>query len=638
MRRRRDDALSALVPPLLLAAPGIVAVAALFARLVRWGPRVGAAWALAATLPWLLALAPMWLVAVVARDALHVHVLLMLCIGTAVSLLGRSARNGAGWCIAASIAVALMLAEGWAYRTTFAPLNTSRLDADRLMAVVRGAQAIGPFEHPGVPVVRAYQRLEDTQGLSVGLEIRAVDGQRPETWYTRHTTLSVGADGVDTLAGAGADARAWRVWTPPAAIGGRTLLLRGEWRVTAWSESGCGPVAILVDERPWLGACASSPGQRGVWEPFEVAFQVPTGSARDRVRVHVGHPEGAAFDLAVRALALSVVAEPGLPDVPVRGVVPAEVAVQVTVGSDAPITVTGVVPDATWQRLDAVVERHVEVDAALLVMLRAPGALRYEVRGVDVVGAAGPRPRPARTQAWFGHPNVAGHTLVAIAVMVTAGTAMGPWSIPVMTLAVLGTALTGSRSAFAVLVVVGFASLAMTLLTRRRSAAAVRVGLVGVAVVVALGVIVALAVELRSVDAGADADAVSRVAIWRAGVAAIGERPWRGWGSEGAPGALSEALAQVEAGVRRVDHAHNLWLELGLRFGLPGILAAIWWSAALVRLAVRVGPMASLAVVLVLALNLIDVTLWVTYVWLPVVALLQPAGEPSVASSRARSR
>jgi len=79
----------------------------------------------------------------------------------------------------------------------------------------------------------------------------------------------------------------------------------------------------------------------------------------------------------------------------------------------------------------------------------------------------------------------------------------------------------------------------------------------------------------------------ARLTIWRTSLSLIGQRPFLGYG----PGTFTLAFARIyppelvyyQGRETMVDHAHNLWLNLGVESGIPGILAmlalnlSVWW-------------------------------------------------------------
>jgi O-antigen ligase len=96
------------------------------------------------------------------------------------------------------------------------------------------------------------------------------------------------------------------------------------------------------------------------------------------------------------------------------------------------------------------------------------------------------------------------------------------------------------------------------------------------AVVVAVVAVAALGVGDRVLNAGGGT-AAGRVDTWAVAVRAIGERPWTGWGPDGAAAGLQRHIDDryEQSHTRRLlpDRAHSLPLDIGLSFGLVGLAA-----------------------------------------------------------------
>lgn len=133
----------------------------------------------------------------------------------------------------------------------------------------------------------------------------------------------------------------------------------------------------------------------------------------------------------------------------------------------------------------------------------------------------------------------------------------------------LGIAISQSRSALVAIVLVA----ALWFVTRGRTATRLRRR--DVAVAVALGVMLHFGLPwiedrlyLSATEVRATFEAGPREAIWRHFIAAIGERPWLGYGFGQGVMALSEVATQV-APSRNTIYAHNVLLDLATWYGVP---------------------------------------------------------------------
>jgi len=214
--------------------------------------------------------------------------------------------------------------------------------------------------------------------------------------------------------------------------------------------------------------------------------------------------------------------------------------------------------------------------AALRTTVRVQGPGRVELRDLRLRAEPGatiaPRPRLPRPRLWYGGPNLVGHTL-ALGGLMTAAAA--PALVPAgatLLLAGAGVALTGSRTAAAVFVLC--AALALLVRARPRT----RWLLIAAFALAA----VAASALLEPSDLGRlgawswdDRNVQSRGIEMRDALQALAAEPARGVGEGNLP-----------------SFAHNMWLQLGGEFGVPGLVAALWWSLAVLAIGWRSGALA----------------------------------------------
>jgi len=232
-----------------------------------------------------------------------------------------------------------------------------------------------------------------------------------------------------------------------------------------------------------------------------------------------------------------------------------------------------------WQEPSLVVPREGEsvvlsldgVDlpapGVLALVLEVPAGEVVEVRSVWLADAAGRRlpaiAALARPRLWYGGPNLVGHVLAATAVMgaATAGRVRGAGAL--LALGGAAIAMTGSRTALVAALLGGAWVLASFLPQRRRRW-------------VALGVVV-----LAALAVGPVAGWLGRAGVWR-----LDDRNvvWR-------LGQMQDAwetmLAAPWTGGPLAESAHNFWLQLGGSYGLPGLIAAAWFTLGILWLARR---------------------------------------------------
>jgi O-antigen ligase len=225
---------------------------------------------------------------------------------------------------------------------------------------------------------------------------------------------------------------------------------------------------------------------------------------------------------------------------------------------------------------------------------------------------------PERVQLWYGHPNLAGHALVALAGAVVATAPLGvAWASAVVALPAI--VVTGSRAAllaFAVLVAALVVRSSRSWPIRRRWGLAL---VLGALAVLAVAVVEPNAATLQALNRTTD-NAIPRTEIWGFAIETARARPWTGI----APATFAEAWRDAHPGdARRAPaHAHDLWLDLAVRYGVAGLFVAVGWTGSLVVVAARWAPKALVAVVPILVLQVFDTTLPIGWVLLPAVVAI----------------
>lgn len=270
----------------------------------------------------------------------------------------------------------------------------------------------------------------------------------------------------------------------------------------------------------------------------------------------------------------------------------------------------------------------VSPSGSVRVLLRAEPGTEVQVRGVGIVGIEGhagtPVAVPQRSSLWFDHPNLAAHALSGTS-LVVASLATSPLSLgAAAAVGLFGVSATGSRTGFIVLAVVCIALLFLRFDRRfgwRWIGIAVLVG----AVLAALVVQGPLASRLSLLGAG-DGNQVSRSEIW--------EFAWREmladpWGNDSATFPEAWSSAHIDDQRPTPAHAHNLWLQFGAEFGLPGLAFSLTLVVCLVLLsAPRRNPAITLGVLGILALQVTDYTLTYYPLGISLILLIGP-GTPN---------
>jgi hypothetical protein len=563
---------------------------------------------LRAAVAWAFVLAPLLVVSI--GDPFAWQVVAVWMTATGIAAWPARSVSGPAWLLVLATLATLMVYEQVANARTFAPADDLTSNASRLIAPFTGLQRLPADSRPGQPWYRSWEvSAVPDAAVHLDLEVRAVEWQGTVGWYLRDVTVTPLGDGGERFTPSAPEGRAWRVWSDGVPLGGRTFRLSGEWHLPS-EGSDCGPLSLRVDVRPWLRACPLAEAEHGAYRPFVVEWQVPLGVVDQRMRWHVGG-EGSWQSVTLRGMVVEEVIAGEV--VPLRGMVPADVTLEVRVSdgaNGATVASTGVNLQEAWSTLRVSVPLAAGATGTMLATVRAPAGTPIELRSLSVRADDGVRVRalrrPERSRAWYGDPNIAAHAIIGLMFAGMARARRGRGLVAVLVIGLLALALTGSRSGFLLGLAGGVFALAGG--EHRRLPRALLLALVLAAVAGA-----ALALDARVAAVHQDGNAVARVDIWSAAVRSISEQPWSGWGTGRSSGALRKWLPDPEA---VVAHAHNFWLEMGVRFGGPGIVASIWVAVVLVVWAWRVGRWRVVVPTLcILATNLVDASLLTTYVW-----------------------
>ena len=240
------------------------------------------------------------------------------------------------------------------------------------------------------------------------------------------------------------------------------------------------------------------------------------------------------------------------------------------------------------------------------------------------------RPIPASNRASIAHlpPNLVGHSLASIFLLVLATAQTLPLIVAGGAAAVAGAWLTGSRAALLGI----FAGSILFAKSRRPRTATLSLLTV---LALATGAYAWLgAAPLQRSDAKVDA---TRPEIWSTALRAVRLYPLRGL-----PEDFASFWESQHPGTTPVQHAHNVWLEFAAQYGLPGLAAILWLTGGFVTLAWRWGGWRGLSLVIpILLLNAFDYTLFFAGVLYPLIlgcnALPSLESPPRTGERRARA-
>jgi hypothetical protein len=264
-----------------------------------------------------------------------------------------------------------------------------------------------------------------------------------------------------------------------------------------------------------------------------------------------------------------------------------------------------------------------------------PGESNIELRNVSLLGrdgAANPivKSPSSRISLWFPSPNLLGHVVLVLGLSVMALTRRPSWAVLAFVLTLLALLPSGSRTAWLAFVIGGVWLLWLVVYQYNR---------IALITILALFVLVLIGGGLNRVsvikfDASLeDGNLVSRPEIWSIGWQTLLERPF-GLGESG----FKTRFHQRRPEVPNINHAHNFWLEMAVRYGWVGLFVAVVFSAALLFLSWRWGRFRGLVLVSsVLLMNVFDYTLFFPGVAYPLFLSLNALREELRSKSLARN-
>jgi hypothetical protein len=221
-----------------------------------------------------------------------------------------------------------------------------------------------------------------------------------------------------------------------------------------------------------------------------------------------------------------------------------------------------------------------------------------------------PLPSRERVQLWFDHPNLLGHSLLVLALILFIYSPSLGFAGLTLFLAGLGILLTGSRSAL-LLLLASFLGLCCVRMRKNKPnqwAAALSL--------VLASSLVASLVFLPGFNRDLG---MNRPEVWNYAWELFKGHALTGIG-EGHFASFWQAAYPEQ---KLVGHSHNLWLELAVNYGIAGLLAGFWLLVSLLYIAWVSGRWQGLALVTVIfLLNIVDVSLFFASVFWPMMLVL----------------
>lgn len=483
--------------------------------------------------------------------------------------------------------------------------------------------------------VAGYQSIHlksQSDTLRVDFETRWLGEPPALTWFvggskTRGSDETpVSGETVTTLIfpDNGEDNFAMRTLTFDTALGGRTFSASIEMRVTEGTVSQ--PCSGLWLQTWYEGAShtCNSPTISTEWQRFDLTWLVPEESLSHVLRLAINNLDGK----TVQVRNLRVYEETALGPIELENLIPSVPYLTVIADGHRPEHLSGLpLPTYdTWTAQSVKLDNFPSTTTNISLELR-PGAIAHDFGGVLLVSSARPDLDPlsagriipkstfltARQSFLQGHPNIAGHSLLAILALAIS-TLQGQRRIyPIFALVLILIFLTGSRStAVAGLIVVAtYYCGSYNAVGIKQSHKALK------AFVLALVAVLAIAVFAFPSFKRADG-AIPRPAIWSFALRAIGQTPL---------GGSSQSFAQLwqqsmPTSLENITHAHNMFLQVAFEAGITGVLALLYVSGIGLASAWRHSAVVGVSIASILVLQLFDATLFNSWVFIPVAITL----------------
>lgn len=509
----------------------------------------------------------------------------------------------------------------WATRNTWHSYSYPLSPASRLLGAVRGIERLEGRDHRSA-FGQIWHWPTGSTTARLSLEARLIEGEPGWSWYKHDRNLEIEsiheADGSFTRVypDAGATPHISRRVNIGESVGGRSFRATLELRASSdFQTQGCHGIilsALFSGSRTCLPVALTS-----TWQRFEAILAPPEDVTSTVIALELRGIASAYFD--VRNVILHEWRDGGWE--PIDILEPNGVLIRLNLpGTDPALLPSRLfIPTDRWEKqsLEISSETLGQLDQ-VIVFMQVEGGTVVEIRQTELTipGIGAPQPLPGlfepRSRLWFGQANLLGHTLAANALVLLSTRPPVLSGILGLAFSLGGIYLTGSRAAWLALLIGGGWLIWFMHLGKHRR--------IWFLLLLALSlVILAFAVpgrlQIWQLD---DANTVARTEIWGAAWNMLTSQPWTGVGEEGFMSAWQAQHAEDRR--EAPTHAHNLWLQFGAIYGIPGLLAALWLSGGLLIIAWRWGRWRGLGLVVpVLIMQLFDYTLFYAGVLFPLI-------------------
>ena len=339
--------------------------------------------------------------------------------------------------------------------------------------------------------------------------------------------------------------------------------------------SGCRGVWLQENGGKYASQCfptALTPN----WKTFRFEWVAPRDATTSSIRVVLNDFDGLEYD--VRDLLLSQKRDGKWVTFDQTEPTGASIWLSYNGQNESQLNVPLVV-DRGWQSYRLEVEPS--ASALLTASLWLEGELSVEVKDVHwnvfTPNSVMPTPilaNPFRSAVWYQNPNIAGHSLAALIFLILLLSPTFWVALVAACLAVVGIFFTESRAAW-LAIVIGIPWLFWFYVPKsRKSFFLVCTGFAMIFVILIGGQ------DTFGRLVSIDQSEASRQSIWRVAFKTIFDYPW------GLPNekSFSSQYALIHPSISEsIQHAHNFWLQMGVRFGILGFFVSIIGAISVLR-------------------------------------------------------
>lgn len=465
---------------------------------------------------------------------------------------------------------------------------------------------------------RTWQIPETTDTLELTFEAKLLSGTLGWQWYTSakgYTLEPKNENGMTftrVTTPTEGDPYLLRNYMSSEAVAGQTFRVEIALRSsTPLAAEGCRGIWLQT----WLeggGASCLAVALTPEWQMFQHTWTASPAAVSYIVRVILNDFDGLSYDVGTTKLYRQTATgweelKPLLPEMP--GLTSSWETNEGDGGHGFELT-------NEWQPYTFTFNSPTEIanNQRFSATLLVPQGITLATRNVELNVPSRPVASGVRQSYVFGHPNLAGHVVI---VLTLTAIALGPGLVAQLFVSALGLAacyFTGSRTAWLVFLA-GVAILLWLKQPQKRKQL----------IILYTTAVLALAVAwpfLGRLQITSISNPVSRQEIWLTSVQMIRDHFWLGIGAS--PQTFSSLWETYNPDAAEVvTHAHNVVLEWLVNFGVLGGLAIVWLLVGLLRIAwFRQGWLGVTVMLAVLALNMADVSLFYTWVFVPLVLYL----------------